>query len=103
MSAAVELHEHGEEEALPAWSLPTEAIDRIRAPVTLPGQVTREWAWGGSTGAGVRVCILDSGMELDHPRIGPAASSLARLRDEAGERQMGVAADGRTCGTAAAC
>ena len=61
---AVELHEYSEEEELPAWSLPAEAVDRIRVPVTLPEQVTREWAWGGSTGAGVRVCILDSGIEL---------------------------------------
>ena len=50
MSAAIELHEHSEEEDLPAWSLPAEAVDRIRVPVTLPEQVTREWAWGGSTG-----------------------------------------------------
>ena len=51
MSAAIELHEHSEEEDLPAWSLPAEAVGRIGVPVTLPDQVTREWAWGGSTGA----------------------------------------------------
>jgi subtilisin family serine protease len=31
---------------------------------------TVEWAWGGSTGAGVRVCIVDSGIENDHPLVG---------------------------------
>ena len=63
--SAIELHEqeYEEEEELPAWSLPAEAVDRIRVPVTLPEQVTREWAWGASTGAGVRVCILDSRSE----------------------------------------
>jgi len=80
MSAAIELHEHSDEEDLPAWSLPAEAVDRIRVPVTLPEQVTREWAWGGSTGAGVRVCILDSGIELDHPRVGRVDRSVAVVR-----------------------
>ena len=79
MSATLELHDHSEEEDLPAWSLPAEAVDRIRVPVTLPEQVTREWAWGGSTGAGVRVCILDSGIELDHPLVGRVDHSVAVL------------------------
>src|SRR5207248_1471908 len=59
-----------EEEPLPAWSLPTDAVKRIELPEAWPGQVTREWAWGGATGAGVRVCVLDSGVELDHPDVG---------------------------------
>jgi subtilisin len=65
------------EEPLPAWSLPTEAIDRIELPEAWPGQVTREWAWGGATGAGVRVCILDSGVETDHPLVGNVRQSIA--------------------------
>jgi subtilisin len=81
--SAIELHEYEEEEEeLPAWSLPAEAVDRIRVPVTLPEQVTREWAWGGSTGAGVRVCILDSGIELDHPLVGRVDHSVAVLKGE---------------------
>src|SRR5437763_8405585 len=103
MSAAVELHEHGEEEALPAWSLPTEAIDRIRVPVTLPGQVTREWAWGGSTVAGVRVCILDSGVELEHPLIGRVERSVAVVRNEEGELEVVDDAEGDLCGHGTAC
>ena len=35
-----------------------------------PERVDREWAWGGSTGEGVRVCILDSGVERGHPLVG---------------------------------
>ena len=52
---------------LPAWSLPAGATDGIGLAVDWPFEVTREWAWGGSTGRGVRVCILDSGIEHDHP------------------------------------
>jgi subtilisin family serine protease len=64
-------------EALPAWSLPASAVDRIGITIEWPDRVTREWAWAGSTGAGVRVCILDSGVEPDHPKVGPLARSLA--------------------------
>jgi subtilisin family serine protease len=65
------------EEPLPAWSLPTEGVERIALPEAWPGQVTREWAWGGATGAGVRICILDSGVERDHPLVGEVQQSVA--------------------------
>jgi len=40
--------------------------------------VSREWAWGGATGAGVRVGIVDSGLEADHPRLaGRVVESVA--------------------------
>jgi subtilisin len=103
MSSAVELHEFEEEEELPAWSLPAEAVDRIRVPVTLPEQVTREWAWGGSTGAGVRVCILDSGIELDHPLVGRVDHSVAVLRGDEGELQVVEDDEGDLCGHGTAC
>ena len=51
--------------ALPAWSLPKDAVDRIALPAHWPERVTRDWALGGSTGEGVRVCILDSGVDAD--------------------------------------
>ncbi|MFO7571516.1 MAG: S8 family serine peptidase [Gaiellaceae bacterium] len=63
-------------EALPAWSLPKDAVDRIALPGEWPEQVTREWAWGGSTGKGARVCILDSGIEADHPSVGGLESAV---------------------------
>ena len=50
-----------EDEALPAWSLPAEAVERIALPEEWPGEITREWAWGGSTGKGVKVVMIDSG------------------------------------------
>jgi len=28
-----------------------------------------EWAWGGATGEGVRVAVVDSGVEADHPAL----------------------------------
>ncbi len=65
------------EEPLPAWSLPAEAVERIALPEQWPGQITREWAWGGATGAGVRVCVLDSGVEAGHSLVGDVQQSVA--------------------------
>jgi subtilisin family serine protease len=56
---------------LPAWSEPfaPEARERlIRAFATRI--VDRDWAWGGATGAGVRIAIIDSGVEGNHPVVG---------------------------------
>jgi subtilisin len=66
-----------EDEELPAWSLPAEAVERIALPGEWPGQITREWAWGDATGAGVRVCVLDSGVEAGHPLVGEVQQSVA--------------------------
>jgi subtilisin family serine protease len=69
--------EEAYEEELPAWSLPRGSEDRIALPQFWPDRVTREWAWGESTGAGVRVCILDSGIDADHPLVGGLASAVS--------------------------
>ena len=58
------------DETLPAWSLPKSDVERIGLAPAWPERVTREWAWNGSTGKGVRVCILDSGVEGNHPLVG---------------------------------
>ncbi len=62
--------------ALPAWSLPKDAVDRIALTGHWPEQVTREWALGASTGEGVRVCILDSGVDASHPLVGELESAV---------------------------
>jgi subtilisin len=72
--AGVEAHSG---ETLPAWSLPKDAVDRISLPGDWPDRVTRDWAFGGSTGAGTRVCILDSGVEADHTLVGGLESAVA--------------------------
>ena len=64
-------------ESLPAWSLPKDAVERISLPGQWPDRVTREWAWGSSTGTGARVCILDSGVEANHPLVGGLESTVA--------------------------
>jgi subtilisin len=61
---------------LPAWSLPKDAADRISLPAEWPERVTRDWALGGSTGKGVRACILDSGVDAEHPLVGGLESAV---------------------------
>jgi subtilisin len=65
------------ERQLPAWSLPAGSAESLELPTEWPGRVTREWAWGGSTGEGVRVCILDSGVEASHPLVGHIEGAVA--------------------------
>ena len=43
----------------------------------LPLPDAREWAFGGSTGKGVAVAVVDSGIEAGHPRVGGVARSVA--------------------------
>jgi len=86
---------------LPAWSLPAETVARIDA--RWPERVTREWAWGGSTGAGVRVCILDSGIEAGHPLVGEVERAVVVSVDEDGEATVAEDEEGDLCGHGTAC
>ena len=55
---------------LPAWS--ASFLPDARRQLTSAGPLaglTRDWAWGGSTGRGVRVAVIDSGIEADHPAL----------------------------------
>ena len=45
-----------------------EARDRLLRK-GVPRVVDREWAWGGASGAGVKVAIIDSGVEGTHPVV----------------------------------
>lgn len=63
---------------LPAWA---EAFtpDALR-PVSAVVGVDRAWAFDGATGAGVRVAIVDSGVDAGHPRVGPPVADGVALR-----------------------
>lgn len=88
---------------LPAWSLPADALDRVALPQIWPQQVTREWAWGDSTGKGVRVCILDSGVERGHPLVGELDETLAVTVSPDGEVSIHDDTEGDSCGHGTAC
>jgi subtilisin len=48
----------------PAYSRESIAL-RLPAAVTLE-DLSPEWAWGGATGSGVRVAVVDSGIDAEH-------------------------------------
>jgi subtilisin len=58
------------DDLLPAWS-DAFAADRLRAApsLDLPTKVTSAWAWGNGSGRGVRVAVVDSGIDADHQAV----------------------------------
>jgi subtilisin family serine protease len=60
----------------PAWSAAFDS-DELAEVVALPLADVREWAFSGSTGAGVDVAVIDSGVSADHPAVGALAGAIA--------------------------
>jgi subtilisin len=57
-------------EQLPAWSEPfTDDMLATLARRRPLDHLDRDWAFGGGTGRGVTVGIIDSGVEADHPAV----------------------------------
>lgn len=82
--------------------MPSAAVAGSTLVADWPGGVTREWAFGGSTGAGVSVCVIDSGVD-EHQRIGVVQSAVIVERAE-GEELVVTADDaGDVCGHGNAC
>ena len=76
----------------PAWSaqFKADALQELGSTGPL-GQITREWAWGGSTGKGVRVAVIDSGIEADHPAVnGSVHSGIVVEYDRSSETHLRI-------------
>jgi subtilisin len=55
----------------PAWSEQfTSEARQLLDPIAPIEDITHEWAWEGGTGAGVKVAVIDSGIESTHPGLG---------------------------------
>lgn len=71
----------------PAWSDAFAPASLRRLPAIAPldaETVTRDWAWGGSTGRGIRVAVIDSGVDATHPAVGSIAGGVAIAEAEGG-------------------
>jgi subtilisin len=95
--------EHNDDDERPAWSLAREAVPGIALDNPLPDRVDREWALAGATGKGVKVCVLDSGVEFDHPAVGAVAGATAISLDEDGNTIAEPDTEGDLCGHGTAC
>jgi subtilisin len=75
--------------AEPAWSwqFRADTLPRV-APLVAPMPMTKEWAWGGATGAGVKVAVIDSGIDVSHPAIGSVSGGVALQFDPDAENQV---------------
>jgi subtilisin family serine protease len=62
-------------------------------PLPLPQPLTKEWAFGSSTGRGVGVAVVDSGVDADHPSVNGVQGWAAFALDAS-------APDGVACDTA---
>ncbi len=97
------MSEGAAERPLPAWSLPADAVDRIKLEAPWPEQVTRTWALDGATGKGIRVCVLDSGIDPKHPMVGEIERSVVLTKGEDGEPVVAEDEEGDMAGHGTAC
>jgi subtilisin family serine protease len=67
----------------PAWSWQFDPATLQRIRQSLPTAITRDWAWEGSTGAGVKVAVIDSGVDATHPAVGRLAGGAVVVADPA--------------------
>lgn len=90
-------------EPLPSNSLRREATGKIQIVSSWPFQITREWAFGGSSGEGARVCVLDSGVEAGHPMVGELERSVCVVESEQGAPRVEEDEQGDVFGHGTAC
>jgi subtilisin family serine protease len=97
-----------EEILRPAWSsqFSPEILQDVEAVGPI-AEITREWAWGGGTGKGSRVAVIDSGIEHDHPAVGGSVRggtiveydrrTKTQLRFKVDERPSDIFGHGTAC------
>ena len=86
----------------PAWSFEAAEAGPL-GPSETQDVLTPEQAWGDSTGAGVRVAIVDSGVDNDHPAIAGAVKGWIEPFEAEGKLQFRTDPHGDSSGHGTAC
>lgn len=62
----------------PAYSAPfaPDALEEVRQIEPIDS-ISREWAWVGGTGKGVKVAVIDSGIDANHQDVGEVAGYVS--------------------------
>lgn len=71
--------------------------------IASPEGAGRGWAFGDGSGRGVRVCVVDSGVDPDHPLIGATSGSFGVAEDEDGRWEVVPVDGGDPVGHGTAC
>ncbi|WP_110945877.1 S8 family serine peptidase [Streptomyces avicenniae] len=71
--------------------------------IPLPAAVDRAWAWGSATGRGVRVCVIDSGVDPTHPLVGGGVPLYVAQEDDEGGWRVVPDEAGDVAGHGTAC
>ncbi|MEV0730559.1 S8 family serine peptidase [Polymorphospora sp. NPDC050346] len=87
---------------VPAWGLNT-AHEEPEAVGLASLTIDRHWAWGGADGSGVRVCVIDTGVDGTHPRVGGLDRSLVVTTSSRGEQMVVDCEPVDTAGHGTAC
>jgi subtilisin family serine protease len=91
------------DEELPAWGLRRDDPRAQGLVSSLPQRIDRDWAWGGSDGTGVRVAIVDSGIDGRHELVGGIQRAVAVERTADGDAVVVEDETGDVAGHGTAC
>lgn len=88
----------------PAWSwqFDPDALTDLQRVEPID-QISADWAWGESTGAGVRVAVIDSGIEATHPAIDGRVNGYVAVTESNGEISYDESPHEDACGHGTAC
>lgn len=75
-------------ESLPSHSLSRDELRRASVVSSWPPGIDRAWAFGDADGSGVRVCVIDSGIEDGHALVGEIKQSVTLVRRVDGEIEV---------------
>lgn len=79
---------------LPAWAEAFHGLGPGPAPVLpLGGRISPGWAYGDGSGRGVRVAVIDSGVDGSHPLVGGVSEYVAFTLDPDAEGGVRMDAD----------